>query len=88
MYEENLCQLLPAKLIYDHGETVTFKFSVKSKLAANGKQLYIYNQTQLKSGLLLINLPKLFEDNTVAFIKGEKIEDNKFKAVYNTTTDS
>lgn len=81
--------IVTGKIIYDHGETVTFKFSVKSKLAANGKQLYIYNQTQLKSGLLLINLPKLFEDNTVvAFIKGEKIEDNKFKAVYNTTTDS
>ena len=52
MYEENLCQFLPAKLIYDHGETVTFKFSVKSKLAANGKQLNIYNKNLAKVRLI------------------------------------
>ncbi|SKC12074.1 hypothetical protein [Chryseobacterium balustinum] len=88
IYEENLCQLEPAKLTYNQGETVNFKFSVKSKLSANGKSLDIYKETQLKSGLLLINLAELFKDNTVVFIQGEKVEDNRFKAVYNTTTDS
>jgi hypothetical protein len=88
IYEENLCQLEPAKLTYNQGETVDFKFSVKSKLSANGKSLNIYKETQLKSGLLFINLSELFKDNAVVFIQGEKVEENNFKAVYKSTTDS
>jgi len=33
-------------------------------------------------------LSELFKDNNVTFIKGQKIDDGKFKAVYNSTTDS
>ena len=88
VYEENLCQLLPAKLTYNQGETVNFKFSVKSKLSANGKQLDIFKETQINSGFLFINLTELFKDNTVSFIKGEKIEDNRFKGVYDPISDS
>ncbi|MCX8534265.1 hypothetical protein [Chryseobacterium luquanense] len=86
--EENLCELLPAKVNYNQGETVTLKFAVKSKLSLKGKQIDIFQETKLNSGLLLINLSELFKDNTVTFIKGEKIEDNRFKANYNTITDS
>lgn len=86
--EENLCALLPAKSNYSQGETVTFTFAVKSKLSVDGKPTDIFQETKLGSGLLTINLSELFKDNTVTFIKGQKIDDGKFKAVYNSTTDS
>ncbi|MBW7674125.1 hypothetical protein [Chryseobacterium chendengshani] len=86
--EENLCELLPAKSGYNQGETVTFKFTIKSKLSLNGAQADIYQETKSDSGLLIINLYELFKDNTITFNKGQKIDDNKFKAVYNTATDS
>lgn len=86
--EENLCELLPAKSKYSQGETATFTFAVKSKLSVDGKQTDIFQETKLDSGLLTVNLSELFKDNTVTFIKGQKIDDGKFKAVYNAVTDS
>jgi len=86
--EENLCQLLPAKLNYSQGETVSFKFAIPSKLSLDEKKVDLFKETKLNSGFLFINLSELFKDNMVTLIKGEKMEDNKFKATYNAGTDS
>lgn len=86
--QDNLCELLPVKINYDQGETVTFRFEIKSKFLLNGKQIDIFEETKLGSGLFLINLTELFKDNTVTFVKGEKLDDNRFKAAYNSATDS
>lgn len=86
--EDNLCELLPGKIKYDQGETVNFKFAVKSKLSMSGKQVDIYEETKLNSGLLLVNLSELFKGNTVIFLKGDKVDDTRFKPVYNNATDS
>ena len=60
----------------------------KVKTFSGWKTDRYFQETKLDSGLLTINLSELFKDNNVTFIKGQKIDDGKFKAVYNSTTDS
>ncbi len=37
---------------------------------------------------MLVNLSELFKGNTVIFLKGDKVDDTRFKPVYNNATDS
>ncbi len=87
-YEQDLVTLSPLKKNYQKGETLKLKFSLPSKVKTNGKAIDIYQSTKRTSGILLIDLSELFEDNTVTFIKGQKLAENKFSAIYNSTTDS
>lgn len=86
--EKDLVTLSPLKQSFQKGETIKLKFSLSSKLKVDTKSIDIFQSTKRTSGVLSVNLSELFKDNTVIFVKGNKLEEHKFSAIYNSTTDS
>ncbi|WP_123962817.1 MULTISPECIES: hypothetical protein [Chryseobacterium] len=86
--EQDLILISPTKQSYTQGETIKLKFSVPSKMKVSSKDIDIFQTTKQSSGILRIYLSELFQDNTVNFVKGKKIDDFSSSPVYNSITDS
>lgn len=83
----DLLLLTPEKLVYSKNEVANLKCTLPSKQTVAGKSIDIFQST--KSDHLIVTVPlELLEENTVTVIKGQKINENTFHALYNSTNDS